>query len=132
MLRDAAGFAFRHIGGADGVKQGGLAVVDMTHDRNHRWTRYPLSSTFFAAGSGRGYFLRSLLLEGDHIGVRSEEPRHFTRQFGVERLIDRGKDPAGQQPRDEVLGTYAELFGKILYADALCDRDAARDRLWFI
>ena len=39
MLGDAAGFARRHFGGTDGVEQRGLAVVDMTHDGDHRRAR---------------------------------------------------------------------------------------------
>ena len=38
MLGDAAGFAAHHIGAAQRVEQAGLAVIDMAHDRNHRWT----------------------------------------------------------------------------------------------
>ncbi len=36
MLSDAACFARRHLGFTDGIKQGGLAVVDMTHNSDNR------------------------------------------------------------------------------------------------
>ena len=39
MLRDAAGFAGRHIGAADRVEKACLAVVDMAHDGDDRWPR---------------------------------------------------------------------------------------------
>ena len=39
MLGDAAGFAGGHLGAADVVQQRGLAVVDVTHDGDHRRTR---------------------------------------------------------------------------------------------
>ena len=39
VLRDAAGFAGRHLGLADGVEQARLAVVDVAHDGDHRRTR---------------------------------------------------------------------------------------------
>ena len=35
VLGDAAGLAGGHIGVADIVQQGGLAVVDVTHDHHH-------------------------------------------------------------------------------------------------
>ncbi len=39
VLGDAAGFAGRHMGRADGVEQRGLAVVDVAHDGDHRRAR---------------------------------------------------------------------------------------------
>ena len=39
VLRDAAGLALDHVGVADGVEEGGLAVVDVTHDGDHGRTR---------------------------------------------------------------------------------------------
>ena len=36
VLGDAAGLAGGDLGGADGVEQRGLAVVDVAHDRDHR------------------------------------------------------------------------------------------------
>ena len=36
VLGDTAGFGFGSFGPADGVKQAGLAMVDMTHKGNHR------------------------------------------------------------------------------------------------
>ena len=35
VLGDAAGFARRHVGFADGVEQRGLAVIDVAHDGDH-------------------------------------------------------------------------------------------------
>ena len=39
MLGDAAMLLGRHVGAANGVEQGGLAVIDVTHDRHHRRAR---------------------------------------------------------------------------------------------
>ena len=39
VLGDAAVFAGGHVGGAQGVQQAGLAVVDVAHDRHHRRAR---------------------------------------------------------------------------------------------
>ena len=54
MLGDAAGLARDHIGIADGVEQRGLAVVDVTHDRDHRGARYEI---FFLVGDVEQAFL---------------------------------------------------------------------------
>ena len=35
VLGNAAGFARRHVGFADGVEQRGLAVIDVAHDGDH-------------------------------------------------------------------------------------------------
>ena len=37
MLGDAAGLTRRHLGATDVVEQRGLAMVDVTHDGDHRW-----------------------------------------------------------------------------------------------
>jgi hypothetical protein len=39
MLRDTTGFTGRHLGLADVVEERGLAVVDVSHDRDHRRPR---------------------------------------------------------------------------------------------
>ena len=41
MLSDAASLAGRHIGITDGVKDRGLAMINMAHDRDHRGTGLP-------------------------------------------------------------------------------------------
>ena len=47
--------------------------------------------------------------------------------LGVERLVDGDEDAAHQQGGDQVLGADFELFGQVLDADALGDRDLAGD-----
>src|SRR5262249_8777151 len=61
-------------------------------------------------------------------GLCSEEARHLTCQFGVERLIDRGKNAAGEQARDKVLCADIQLLREIFYADTFRDRNVACDR----
>jgi len=38
VLRNAAGFAGGHVTLLDVIQKGGLAMVDMTHDRHYGWT----------------------------------------------------------------------------------------------
>src|SRR5258708_8421310 len=62
------------------------------------------------------------------MGFRTEEARHLTGQFRVERLVDGGEHTATQQARDQILGANVELLGQIFDADAFGDGDVARDR----
>ena len=126
MLGNAAGFAFRHTGEADRVQKGGLAVIHVAHNRDHRWPRCHLDSGFFSAGSSVD-ILRCLFLKRDHIRFRPEEAGNFAGQFRVERLIDGGKNAAREQTRDEILSPDFQLLSEILNADSFCDRDVARD-----
>ena len=129
MLRDAAGFAAGNVGQADGVEQRGFAVIDVAHDGDHGRTRHTFGGGAFFTRGGVGDFFRRLFFEGDHVGVGSEEARHFAGQFGVERLVDGGEYAASQQARDQIFGADSELFRQILDADAFRNGDAARDRL---
>ena len=96
VLRDASRFAFGNAGQANRVEQRGLAVVDVTHDRDHRRTRRNFDGRLFSARRGCVNVFRSLLFERDHVRLGAEEARHFAGQFGVERLVDRGENAATQ------------------------------------
>src|SRR5581483_2242139 len=129
VLSDTTGFAFGHIGGANRVKQRGLAMIDVAHDRDHGRSGTSFGGSTFFSGSSIGDVLGSLLFEADDVRIRTEEAGHFARQFRVESLIDRGEYASAQQTGDEIFGANAKLLGKILDADAFGDRDATRDRL---
>ena len=110
VLRDAAGFARRHLGAADVVQQRGLAVVDVAHDGDDRGARQRLG--FCAATSSSeersgivqlgghrlvAHFLDDdhrrvlveLLVDGDHLAHLHQRldhlgglDRHLVRQLG--------------------------------------------------
>ena len=127
MLRDAARLASGHIGGADGIEQGRLAVVDVAHDGDHRRTRHGFRA-FLAALGGCIRIFRGLFFEGDDFRLRSEEARHFTGQFRVEGLIDGGEYSTHHQTRNHILGANAELLGQVFHRDPFGNGDVARDR----
>jgi hypothetical protein len=112
VLRDAARFARRHIRRADAVEQRGLAVIDVSHDRDDGSARH------FHVVRARLDQLFELFFNL-HLFERHE--RHFVaetlsevnRHFVVERLVDRGEDAALQQQRHDVFRLDAELFGKL-------------------
>ncbi len=128
VLGDASSFAFRNGSLANRVQQRGLAMIDVAHDRNHRWARRHLDSGLFPASGGSVNVFRSLLFERDHVGLGAEEACHLTRQFGVERLVNRSENPAAQQSRDQIFRADIQLLRQILNANAFRDRDIARDR----
>ena len=127
VLRDATRFASGHIGRANRIEQCRFAMVDVTHDRDHRRTR-DCFRAFFAALGGRVGIFRRLFFEGDDFRLRAEEARHLAGQFRVERLVDGRKHAAHHQPRDYVLGANAQLLGQVLHRDSFCNRDVPRDR----
>ena len=129
VLGDAAGFAFGHVGGADGVEQAGFAVIDVAHDGDHRRTGDGVEDRFVLLLDGlRIIVLLNLILKADDRALGSEVAGHVAGEVFAERLVDGGKDATGQQAGDQVLGADVELFGKILYADAFRDGDRPRDR----
>ena len=127
VLGDAASFASGYVGGADGIEERGLAVIDVAHDGDNGRTRDGFRA-FLAALDGGGGIFRGLFLEGDDFGVGSEEARHFAGELGVEGLIDGGEHAANHEARDYILGANAELLGQVFYGNAFRNCDVARDR----
>ena len=93
VLGDAASFARGYVGGADGVEQRGLAVVDVTHDRDHRRTvdLDHSGGVFEEAFDG---LVLELLFDGDDVGVGAELTGHVLDQLTFERLVDGDEDAA--------------------------------------
>ncbi len=120
MLGDASGFALGHVGGADGVQQAGLAVIDVAHDGDHRRTRDGGEHRLVVLLDGlRIVVLLNLILKADDRALGSKVAGHVTGEVFAESLIDGGKDAASQQTRDQILGANVELLCEILYADTL-------------
>ncbi len=109
VLSDAAGFAFGYVGGANGVEQAGLAVIDVAHDGDHRRTRYLSEYRLVVSCQGlRLHLLLHLRFEADQVGTGAELARHVAGQLGIERLVDGGKDAASQQAGDNILGADSQ------------------------
>ena len=128
VLGDAAGFARRHVGFANGVEQRGLAVVDVAHDGDHGRAR-----NFELVGIvGFEHFfdglVGQLLFVADDGGGGAELGGHVLHHLGVERLVDGDEDAAHEQGGDQVLGADFELLGQVLDADAFGHGDFTRDR----
>src|SRR6185312_12132182 len=68
VLGDAAGLFLADVGLADGVQQSGLAVVDVAHDRDHRWPGLEifLAALVLAVGEVEGLQQLAVLVFGRH------------------------------------------------------------------
>ena len=122
VLGDAAGFAFRHLGGADGVEQRGLAVVDMAHDGDHRRARLDLrrivggiEQAFFDVGFRHAAHRMAHFL-GDELGG-----------VGVDHVVDLQHLPLLHQQADDVDRAFRHAVGEIGNADRLGDGDFAHE-----
>ena len=126
VLGDAAGFAGGDVGGADGVEERGLAVVDVAHDGDDgRADDFDQAGGVFEEAFD-GLVL-DLLFDGDDGGVGAELAGDVLDELGVERLVDGDDDAAQEQRGDEVLTANVELLGEVLDGDALGDGDGPGD-----
>ena len=122
MLGDAAGFAGRDFGRADGVEQRGLAVVDMAHDGDDRRARLQvrrivrrIEHAFFDVGFGDAPHGVAEFL-GDQLGG-----------VGVDRIGDLRHVPLLHQDADHVDGALGHAVGQFLDGDRFRDRHFAGD-----
>ena len=126
VLGDAAGFAACDVGGADGVEQRGLTVIDVAHDGDDGRADDldHAGGVFEEAFDG---LVLELLFDGDDGGVGAELAGDFLDQLAVERLVDGDHDALHQQRGDEVLAADVELLGEVLDGDAFGDGDGLGD-----
>jgi hypothetical protein len=122
VLGDAAGLAFGHVSGTDGIQQRCFAVIDVTHDGNHG--RAPDAVGRFL---GELEFLRALFLEADFICGSAEFARDLLSHLHFQVLINGGEDFLFDQLLDDQVGLDAQLFGQFLDGDAFRNRDFAVD-----
>ncbi|MCY1524358.1 hypothetical protein D9M68_592870 [compost metagenome] len=124
MLGDATGFAGHHVGVADRIKQRGLAVVDVTHDRDDRRTRQQL---LIGIGHVEDAFL--------DVGFRNALDRmaefagdEFS-HIGVDQIAGLHHLAFLHQVLDDVDGAFGHALRQFLNGDGLRQDDFARDLL---
>ena len=123
VLRDTASFTRSHLGMADVIEQGGLAVVDVSHDRHDRCTPY-LVAAFL------NFFGQQLLV---HLG-RIDRLRHVTELFDDERrrvlvdnLVDRHHGAHVEQDLDDFITLDRHCLGQIGNRNTVRNLDLADD-----
>ena len=87
MLGNAAGLVAHHIGLAQGVEQGRLAVVHMTHNRHHRRPRLQILLLVRLACKAHLHVGR-----GNALQAMTELLDHQLGGIGVYGLVDRRHD----------------------------------------
>ncbi len=115
MLGDAAGFARRHVAVTEGIQQGGLAVVHVAHDGDHRGPGLELILPILLLGVVRQHVLiglGDLLLQGDVVVAGDE-----LAGIEVNVLVDGGHDAQQEQLLDDLGGGLADLLGQLLHRD---------------
>ena len=122
MLGDAAGFAGRHFGRADGVKERGLAVVDVAHDGDHGRTRLQVRRI---VGRVEHAFFDVRLGDAPH-GV-AELLGNELGGIGVDRIGDLRHVTLLHEDADHVDRALGHAVGQLLNSDRLRDRHFARN-----
>ena len=122
VLGDATSLALRHARFPDRVEQGRLAVVDVTHDGDHRGARHHVIDVDVF-----GLDLQHLFFEAPHLDVRAELAGEHRRVLGVERRVDGHHQPLVQEFLEHVLHAHFELVRQVLHRHAFDQGDGPRD-----
>ena len=108
VLCYAPGLARRHVGLADVIEQGGLAVVDVTHHRHHRGAR--LRGTFVLR---QGFLELVLQLVGaDQLDFMSHLLDHQGRGVLVDHLVDGRHHTQLHQLLNDLTGLHRHRLGE--------------------
>ena len=122
VLGDAAGLARHDVGGADGVEQRRLAVIDVAHDGHHRCARHHVGrivggveQTFFDVGLGDAANRVAHFLGDDLRGV------------GVDHVVDRHHLTLLHHQANNVDRAFRHAVGEIGDGDGFRDRHLAHE-----
>ena len=135
VLGDAAALAGGHLGRPDGVEQAGLAVVDVTHDRDDRGTRLEVGRIVLFEEDllGRlGGLALALDIDADRPGrldglghLVAELAGDERRGVAIDQLVDGREDPALDQLADDVGRVDRQQLGELLDGDRRGQLDRA-------
>ena len=136
-LGDASGFSGSHLRATNGIQQGGLAVINVTHECDD-WTAKLFLLGFGLNGLGR--FDSNLLLfmdsgTGDALFTLKHKAIHVTElggDFRLHGLVDVGEDLHPHQILDDLEGRNFQLCRQFLDLDWRLDMNdlAVIDWLW--
>ncbi len=124
VLRDAARFPRRHVFRPNGVQQARLAVVHVSHHRDHRCARHFIARALFL--NFFLLFLDQLLFERHHLNDAAERFRQTRCRGNVERLVDARKYAAIKQRLQQFLRANIEFLREFANRDAFGHRNQPR------
>ena len=122
VLRDSSRFTARHICFADGVQQACLAVVHVTHHRDHGRARHFIARALFLDL----FFLHQLLFESDNLYDAVERLGQARGRRHVESLVDAREYAAIEQCLQQILRANIEFFGEFAHRDSFRHRQRTR------
>ncbi|CEE73405.1 membrane hypothetical protein [Xanthomonas citri pv. citri] len=124
VLGNAAGFAGGDLGTADVIQQRGLAVIDVTHDGDHRRTRRGLALRILGMRQQR---ILEVGIVGTHCFM-AELFGHQCRSVVIDALGDGRHDAHLEQRLDHVAALEREFLRQVCNGDGLADRHFTHHR----
>ena len=126
VLRDAAGFARHHVRCAQCIQQGGLAVINVTHDRDDWRARHKIGGVIIVGPStepdldiGGGNAIRRMTKLGDDdFGG-----------LGIDGLIHRRHHTHFHERTDDIDGALSHAVRQFLDSNVVGNGDFAEDFL---
>ena len=118
-LGDAAGLARRDVGVPDGVEDGGLTVVDVTHDADDRVSREKVGLFVFGV-------VDDPVFDGDDdafLDVGTQLFRNDGSGVEVDDVVDAGHLAEGKQLLDDFGGGHTKLGSEIADGDLIAHLD---------
>ncbi|MNQ64530.1 hypothetical protein D3C85_789580 [compost metagenome] len=122
VLGDATRFTGRHLGAANVVEQRGLAMVDVTHDGDHRRARLGLALEL--EGFGQLFFQGVLADQRDLV---AQLFGHQLRGFLVEHLVDGHRGAHLEHELDDFRALDRHLRSQFGHCDGLANADFTHD-----
>src|SRR6202041_200712 len=120
VLGDAAVLAPRHVGGAQGVQEAGLAVVDVAHDGDHRRTREQMVVHVLVADEAD--FDVAL---GDAAHGEAEFAGHQFGGVAVDHVVDLQHQALAHEELDDLDAAHGHPAGQLLHGDDVGDHHLA-------
>ena len=137
MLGNSTGLGIGHLGAANGIEQGGLSVVHMAHDGDHRRTGYRLFVLARRLGRLNKQRLRVIEFGGNCLMAHFFHHNHG--RFLVEHLIDGNHLAHLHECLDHLCALNRHLVGEVCHRNGfgnmhlahngLCGRHKAGGRL---
>ena len=121
VLGDAAGFAARDVGRAQGVQQRGLAVVDVAHDGHHGGARLG-GALVVGLGQEAGFDVGF----GHALDRHAELLGHQFGGVGIDHVVDFHHHALTHQEFDDVDAAHGHPVGQFLHGDDVGDDDFTR------
>src|SRR5258706_296086 len=121
MLGDSSGLSRGDFSFADGVKQAGLAVIDVAHHGHDGRSRLKILRFFFA-----GDFLNHVFFKRQHLNDAIKRFRESRCGRRIKRLVNTGEDAAIQQKFQDFLRAHIEVFREVADRHAFRNRNFAR------